>query len=186
MTSIADSERRRRSRRAGQDGFVLMIVLGLLLAFSVIGLAIAGLTVAGDRIATGLAGQTATIREADSALESAVNQVRKDPAAQNAGSDCASISFQPLDSTQFPDVGTMVCYDNAPAADTRDMTVSVCTVSLPNCGTSGSNIRPFAQARIVVTDAVGTGIAKTRKPGYAIDVCDWQVASQISSNLNTC
>lgn len=148
-----------------QDGFVLMMVLGVMLMLSIIGLALLGLvsttaTATGSSIELGSA-----LRDVDGALESAVQTWRDDASLVSLGT-CGGKT------TTYRDL-TISCGDAAPFTPEQRIMNLTATRS---GGVAG-------MARVRITDKVnGQPVL-----GYSIEVCDWLLGSDATSaNLRGC
>jgi hypothetical protein len=159
---------RRRSRRRDQAGFVLLLVLGVVFFFSLVGLFILNETTLSSNVVTNLASSTASTHEYDGALESAVNWYRQDgvPGA-DCGSEAASVS-----DPQMPAGYSFTCHNPIPP----DTTFRVLDIEAMKGGFE------VGRARVRFTD-VANGLDL---PGYTVEVCDWQLGEQLTTDLNQC
>ena len=158
----------RGRRHRDQGGFVLLLVLGLMVFFAVVSIALLQLTQTTSRVAEKLPNAMRQVREADSALDSAVNQIRSNPSACTSSIAIAGYPAFDLTCAQTPSADP----------NRRDLLIKI----------KGSP-KPLGQVRVVITDAVPSpvlGEPATPAIGYQLTVCDWQIGDVVSSSSNTC
>lgn len=176
----------RRSVRPNQDGFVLIIVLGLVFVCAVIGLAVLSLTQTTAKVVSGAAKTTESVRAIDGSLEQAVSQFRLDDTA--VAKSCADVSGNPKKIVNANEVsgdfvvGTRTfevkCDDSTGAATdwnagSRDVIMTV---------TYSGQTTVVGRARVKIQDVTNN----TRLVGFTLEVCDWQLGAAVFSTLNGC
>ena len=209
---VAKREEKRglgQRRARGQEGFVLVLVLGLLMIFAFVGLALFAYTNTTAQATSSLAKASDTTHEIDGALDTAVSQIRPNPELDASGNpvSCLDTNTPNHNSSDlftnvfaaknaagtaaFPDVISVGCKNNGSLSTAkRDITITVCgeggsaTSSCPP--SSASDGRLLGQARVVFVDTAATGFGPSAVPGYTINVCDWQVGTAVSATLNSC
>jgi hypothetical protein len=117
---------------------------------------------------TDLASSTASTHEFDGALESAVNWYRKNGAP---GADCGPEAASVTD-PQLPSGYSFTCHN--PVAP--DSTFRVLDIEAMHDGFE------VGRARVRFTD-MANGLDL---PGYTVEVCDWQLGEQLTTDLNQC
>ena len=177
--------------RRAQSGFVLAIVLGLLFVFSIIGLALMSMTNSTNKVVTGLAAATESMRSVDGALESAVAVVRitpVNPFSGTVGTSCAGKVKNPAEVDENFVVGTkrfvVTCTDSTlfttGSASVTDYANGSRDMVLTASPDGSSDV--VGRARIKVQDQTNN----TSVIGYTLEVCDWQLGAAVSSTLNGC
>jgi hypothetical protein len=158
----------RRSRGRGQQGFVLLVVLGVVFFFAFVGVFIMRQTMLSGTVVTNLASSTVSTHEYDGALETAVNWYRKNGAP---GADCGPEAASITD-PQLPAGYSFSCHN--PIAP--DSTFRVLDIDVTKDGFE------VGRARVRFTD-MANGLDL---PGYTVEVCDWQLGEQLTTDLNQC
>jgi hypothetical protein len=174
----------RPKRGGGQGGFVLLLVLGVVFFFSIVGVAIMDMTMTSARLvdpAHGLAAATQSTHDSDGALETAVEWFRgKGPiwaTSQGRANDCAA------EAAEIPDPGitpghayTFTCTHPSLTSPNPSPDFRVLDIVASQDGFE------VARARVRYTD-VANGLALD---GYTVEVCDWQLGETVSEELHGC
>lgn len=159
--------RRSRAHRRTDDGFVLLMVLGVILLLSIVGLAMLGLASTTASATGAYANANTHLRDIDGALETAVHEWRTD--LDIVGHSCTG-------KTLVVRTYLMTCTDAATpwSGGVRVMDV-VATL------TTGT--RREGAARVRVVDVVDN----VRVDGYSIEICDWLLgAAEATQTLDGC
>ena len=121
----ATSRRFRAGRSTEEDGFALMVVLGVVLFLSIAGLAVMSLTVTANGASGSLTKASDATRAVDSAFEKAVQKWRVDPGLVNAS--CAAATSPDTPIQRATDVVKVTCA----MASRRPLTYECSTSPLP-------------------------------------------------------
>ena len=164
---------------------MLVLVIFLLVLFSLAGVALLRMTVTEGKVTDSFRTNSETVRRVDSALQTAVNEIRSNP--KNVLQDdksfddanyysCSGTGFEfGTMHTAFPDyIGACVALASDPPTGRRDLKISLTT----------SDGTLVGQARVVISDRLTSGGPAVL--GYHMTVCDWQVAAALSSTTNSC
>ena len=159
--------RRSAAPRSSQDGFVLLLVLGVVLVLSIVGLAMLGLVSTTSSATGAYAGADNRLRDIDGALETAVHEWRTDP--DIVGHTCSG-------ETLAIRTYVVTCTD---AATPWSNGVRVMDV----VATTTTGTRKEGAARVRVVDVVDN----VSVVGYSIEVCDWLLgATEAAHALDGC
>ena len=151
-----------------EGGFILYLILGLLVIFSVVGIALLGMTDDTGLVTTGMARSTDRSREVDGWLEKAVEEVRPlDPATS-----CSTHVFAAAIGATVTCAQT-VTTDSSGHVVARDIQIGVAATGTTEVA---------GRARMRTQDWVNNSAL----PGYSIETCDWQVSRQVSATLKSC
>jgi hypothetical protein len=157
----------RRRWRRGQQGFVLVAVLGIVFFFAVVGMAVMAMTQSTGKVVVGLASATQSTRESDGALEAAANYYRTNGSPGVSCADPATAAPPPFDTT------SVSCTDGV--ALNPDFRVIDLVASRGGLTTGMARVKINDKA-----DVVGVPV-----PGYSIEVCDWEIGTDAGS-LDDC
>jgi hypothetical protein len=172
----------RRSHGRDQQGFVLVLVLGVVFFFALVGAAILSQTTTSGRVVTHLASSTATTREYDGALEKAVSWFRTQASHDNA--DCTN----PAPNVPDPALGptpnpwlpagsyTFSCIPGSVPPGQEDL-MRLLEIDVSKDGFL------VARAQVRFHDKTDSGVDLL---GYTVEVCDWQLGDQVNTGLQDC
>lgn len=156
--------------RAGDGGYILLYVLGIVVMLSIAALSILSYTFTASRVAGSMTEVSATLRVSDAALDEAAKDLRSNTSIVGAGKDCATPpQTTTYDVPNSTDEIIVSCTNGAAFTDEARV-MNLLAIRHPQVGADSV----AGAARIKVTDVANNG---TPVVGYSIEVCDWLLGS---------
>ena len=169
----------------GQQGYILASVIAMLGLVAIIGAALMGMTITAMKVNQSFRDSLDNVSASDSALDLVVNDLRRNPAAVNQGCYGAGIPGYPntyKETIRLPDPegGTpeeieviVDCASTGPYTPQRDIELT----AYPDGGSTAQ-----ARAHIVISDEGGG----ESRPGFSLEICDWQLGGNVRAALAPC
>lgn len=181
-----------------QGGYILLGVIALLGLVMTVTAALLSMTLTATRLSEQTRMSAAVVSAADSALEQAVAEMRRNDAvlsptradADGGTANCPGASAHGSShprSYEFTISATIEaswnvivdCETVLPIGDSRDVSLRASLTSGPGVG-SGSGV--LGAARVVITDRT----ASHESPGHRMRICDWQLGQTVTPSMSGC
>ncbi|MEI2637759.1 MAG: hypothetical protein V9F03_01985 [Microthrixaceae bacterium] len=182
----------------GEGGYILVGVIALLGVVMTVTAALLSMTLTATRLSEKTRMSAAVVSAADSALEQAVAEMRRNDAVlsptradvDGGTANCPGASahgashpksYEFTISATIEDTWTVVvdCETVTPIGDSRDVSLRAFLTSGPGVG-SGSGV--LGATRVVITDRT----ASHESPGHRMRICDWQLGQAVAASLSSC